>query len=186
MGVVARFEAMKLRQRFSKADLVGVHFALNVFISTTLLWIILHLYARLNPIWAISSMIAASHPDVKQAVKTFWGRITNAAVGCVVGLLFLVIGGSSDWKLPIALAVTVLLSTYVVRTQGSWWLQAPITAAIIIAADLERDSRLTDIQLGLRRVGEVMLGCVMGLAISWLMSKLWPLHKSKKEAVAVK
>ena len=97
---------MKLRQRFSKADL--------------LLWIILHLYARLNPIWAISSMIAASHPDVKQAVKTFWGRITNAAVGCVVGLLFLVIGGSNDWELPIALAVTVLLSTYVVRTQGSW------------------------------------------------------------------
>ena len=83
---------MKLRERFSRDDLVGVHFALNVFISTTLLWIILHLYARLNPIWAISSMIAASHPDVKQAVKTFWGRITNAAVGCVVGLLFLVIG----------------------------------------------------------------------------------------------
>jgi hypothetical protein len=26
----------------------------------------------------------------------------------------------------------------------------------------------------------------MGLAISWLMSKLWPLHESKKEAVAVK
>ena len=175
---------MKLRQRFSKADLVGVHFALNVFISTTLLWIILHLYARLNPIWAISSMIAASHPDVKQAVKTFWGRITNAAVGCVVGLLFLVIGGSSDWRLPLALAVTVLLSRYVVRAQGSWWLQAPITAAIIIASDLQRDSRLTDIQLGLRRVGEVMLGCVMGLAISWLMSKLWPLHESKKEAVA--
>ena len=64
---------MKLRQRFSRDDLVGVHFALNVFISTTLLWIILHLYARLNPIWAISSMIAASDPDVKQAVKTFRG-----------------------------------------------------------------------------------------------------------------
>ena len=167
---------MKLRQRFSKDDLAGVHFALNVFISTTLLWIILHLYAGLNPIWAISSMIAASDPDVKQAVKTFRGRITNAAVGCAVGLLFLVIGGSSDWKLPTALAVTVLLSTYVGRMQGSWWLQAPITAAIIIAADLQRDSKLTDIQLGLRRVGEVMLGCVMGLAISWLMSKVWPLH----------
>ena len=103
MGVVPRFEAMKLRERFSKDDLVGVHFALNVFISTTLLWIILHLYARLNPIWAISSMIAASDPDVKQAVKTFRGRITNAAVGCAVGLLFLVMGGSSSWKLPIAL-----------------------------------------------------------------------------------
>ena len=102
MGVVPRFEAMKLRQRFSKADLVGVHFALNVFISTTLLWIILHLYARLNPIWAISSMIAASHPDVKQAVKTFWGRITNAAVvvssGCYSLLSAAAAIGNFRWR----------------------------------------------------------------------------------------
>ena len=82
--------------------------------------------------------------------------------------------------------MTVLLSTYVGRMQGSWWLQAPITAAIIIAADLQRDSKLTDIQLGLRRVGEVMLGCVMGLAVSWLMSKLWPLHEVEERSCSVK
>ena len=27
---------------------------------------------------------------------------------------------------------------------------------------------------GIRRVGEVMLGCVVGLVITWFMSKVWP------------
>ena len=166
---------MNLTTFLKGADWVGVHFALNIFIATTILWLVLHLAAGLDPIWAISSMIAASHPDVKQAVKTFWGRITNAAVGCAVGLLFLVIGGSNDWRLPLALAVTVLLSSYVVRAQGSWWLQAPITAAIIIASGLEHHSDKLSIEIGLRRVAEVLFGCLLGLAVSWLISKIWPL-----------
>ena len=105
----------------------------RAFIGTTLLWLLLRHAGRLSPIWAITSMIAASDPVIKQAAKTFRGRIINALLGSVVGLFFLVAGGSSEWKLPNALAVTVLLSTYVVRVQVMWR-QAPITAAIIIAS----------------------------------------------------
>ena len=176
---------MKWLERLIGGDWLGVHFAVNVFIATTLLWLILHRAAGLNPIWAISSMIAASDPVVKQAAGTFRGRVINALVGCTVGLVFLVLGGSREWKLPIALAVTVLLSSYVVRIQVMWR-QAPITAAIVIAAGMTHHSELTALEVGVRRVGEVLLGCVVGLAVSWLMSILWPPPGVKQESVTVK
>jgi uncharacterized membrane protein YccC len=129
-------------------------------------------------------MIAASDPVIKQAAKTFRGRIINALLGCSVGLLFLVLGGSREWKLPLALAVTVLLSTYVVRVQVMWR-QAPITAAIVIAAGMTHHSELTAVEIGVRRVGEVLLGCVMGLLVSWFMSVVWPPRETRKETIQV-
>ena len=171
---------MKWLERFVRDDWLGVHFALNVFVATTLLWLILQRAAGLNPIWAISSMVAASDPVIKQAARTFRGRITNALLGCAVGLVFLVLGGSRDWKLPLALAVTVLLSTYVVRVQVMWR-QAPITAAIVIAAGMAHHSDLSAFEIGVRRVGEVLLGCVMGLVVSWAMSFIWPTPGAKQE-----
>jgi hypothetical protein len=70
-------------------------------------------------------MIAASDPQVKEAARMFKCRIINVPVGCGVGLLFLIIGGSSEWKLPFALAAIVLLSSYVIRIP-SMWRQAPL------------------------------------------------------------
>jgi uncharacterized membrane protein YccC len=166
--------------RFLRSDWVGLHFSANIFIATTLLWLILRKFAGLNPIWAISSMIAASDPVVKTAMKTFHGRIVNSLLGCAVGMLVLVIGGSNEWKLPIALSAAAFLSAYVVRVP-IMFRQAPITAAIIIASDLERHSKIGGIELGARRVAEVLFGCVVGVAVSWAMSKLWPLPDAKPQ-----
>ena len=118
--------------RFLHGDLLGVRFAINVFVASALLWFLLRHVADTNPIWAIASMVAASDPQVKEAARMFRSRIVNVLVGCTVGLLVLVVGGSSEWKLPFALAVSVLLSSYVVHIQ-TMWRQAPITAAIVIA-----------------------------------------------------
>jgi uncharacterized membrane protein YccC len=164
-------------------DWLGVHFALNVALASAALWFILRLAAGLNPIWAVSSMIAASDPIVQQAAKTFRCRLTNAMVGCVVGLLFLALPGSGAWKLPLALGVTVLLSTYVVR-MPLMWRQAPITAAIVIAAAVTHHSEMTALEIGVRRVGEVLLGCFVGLVISWVMSIVWPPPNPKKDAAS--
>ena len=167
-------------QRFVRGDWLGVHFAVNIFIATTLLWLMLHRAVGLNPIWAVSSMIAASDPVVRQAVSTVRGRVINALLGCAVGLAFLVFGGSREWKLPLAMAVTVLLSSYVVRVQVMWR-QAPITAAIVIAAGMTQSSKLTALEIGVRRVGEVLLGCIVGVAVSWLMSIIWTSPQPKNE-----
>jgi hypothetical protein len=53
------------------------------------------------------------------------------------------------------------------------WRQAPITAAIVIAAGLSRSSTLGGIHEGLHKVTEVLFGCIVGLLVSWLMSKVW-------------
>src|SRR6516225_9163749 len=108
-------------------------------------------------------------------------RITNVLVGCAGGLLVLVVGGSSEWKLPLALAVTVLVSSYVIHIR-TMWRQAPITAAIIIAAGLTHHSKLSGVEHGLHKVAEVLYGCLVGLLVSWLMSILWPIAGSRQES----
>lgn len=161
-------------ERAVRGDWNGLHLAVNIFIATTLLWLLLRTLADLNPIWAISSMVAASDPVVKQAAKTFRGRIVNSLVGSAAGMLVLVVGGPSDWKLPIAMSAAVVASSYIVR-QPTMFRQAPITAAIVIAAGLEKHSKLTGVELGVRRVGEVLLGCVVGIVVRWVMARLWPM-----------
>ena len=162
-------------------DLLGVRFAVNVFIASALLWYLLRHIADTNPIWAIASMVAASEPQVREAGRMFRSRITNVMIGCVVGLLFLVVGGASEWKLPLALAATVLVSSYLIHVQ-TMWRQAPITAALVISAGLTHNSKLTGIESGLHKVAEVIVGCLMGLMVSWLMSKLWPMPETQPKA----
>lgn len=164
---------MKWPFKFGR-DIIGIRFAVNVFIASTIVWYALANIADTNPIWAIASMIAASDPQVNEAARMFRSRIVNVLVGCAVGLLFLVVGEPTEWKLPVALAVTVLVSSYVIHIP-TMWRQAPITAAIVIAAGLSSHSKLTGVEHGLHKVAEVLFGCLVGLLVSWLMSKIWPL-----------
>lgn len=170
-------------ERLLEDDLLGVRFALNVFIGTTLVWLILKAISDTNPIWAIASMIAASDPVVKQALKTFRARIVNCLVGGLVGLVVMVIGGTSEWKLPLALAIAVLVSSYVVRIT-TMWRQAPITAAIVIASGLTRHSKITGIEHGVHKVLEVIFGCVIGILVTLAMSKIWPVKAPHTEPAA--
>jgi uncharacterized membrane protein YccC len=170
---------------YLKGDMLGVHYAVRIFVATTVLWLVLRFGGETNPIWAISSMIAVSDPEVKQAFQTFWGRILNAILGCVTGLIFLVIGGTHEWVLPFGLAITVLVSAYVVRIQVMWR-QAPITAALILTSGLVDHSRRTGMEAGLKRVAEVLLGCVVGFLVTWLISAIWPPPEPVKEETAPK
>lgn len=159
-----------------RRDTIGIRFALNVFIATTIVWYALEHIADTNPIWAIASMIAASDPQVTEAVRMFRSRIINVLVGCVVGLFFVILGGPAEWKLPLALAVTVLVSSYVIHIP-TMWRQAPITAAIVIASGLTAHSELSAVEHGLHKVAEVLFGCLVGVLVSWSMARVWPLAK---------
>ena len=131
---------MQALQRFIKGDRHPIHYAVSIFIATAMLWLLVHELAERDPIWAISSVVATSDPLMKQAVLTFRARIVNSLVGCAIGLLFIAIGGTRVIMLPFAMAVTVLLSSYIVRIR-TMWRQAPISAAFVIAAGLEFHSR---------------------------------------------
>ena len=134
-------------------DILGVRFALNVAIATLIVWYALAHIADTNPIWAIASMVASSDPQVNEAARMFRSRLINVLVGGAVGLVFLVVGGPTELVLPFALAATVLISSYVIHIQ-TMWRQAPITAAIVIAASLSSHSRVTGIDVQLVAEGE--------------------------------
>ena len=161
-------------ERFTKGDQHGLHYAVSIFFATIVLWICVHKLAKSNPVWAISSMVATSDPMMKQAVSLFRARFINTLVGCGVGLLFIAIGGSRILTLPIAMAVTVLLASYVVKIP-TMWRQAPISAAFVIAAGLEHHSRVNGLYAGSSRVAEVLFGCIVGLLSGYLVSIVWPL-----------
>ena len=175
----------KALDRFTKGDMHGMHYAVSIALATAVLWLVVKELAETNPIWAISSMVATSDPLMKTALLTFRSRIINALVGCAVGLLFIALGGTRVITLPLALAATVLLSTYVVRIQ-TMWRQAPITAAFVIAAGLEHHSRLTGLKAGVGRMAEVLFGCVVGLVVAWMVSIVWPLPEPVAAASAAK
>src|SRR5262245_51177981 len=96
-----------------KHDKAGIRFAINVSIASAIVWYVLQHVVNTNPIWGIASMIAASEPQVTEAARMFRSRMINVMIGCTVGLIFLVVGEPTEWKLPLALAAAVLISTYV-------------------------------------------------------------------------
>jgi uncharacterized membrane protein YczE len=84
------------------------------------------------------------------------------------------------------MAVTVLLSSYVVRIP-TMWRQAPISAAFVIAASLEHHSRRGGLLAGGTRMGEVLFGCFVGIVVGWIVSVVWPLpDAAPSDTAAVK
>jgi uncharacterized membrane protein YccC len=173
---------MTLFERFLVDDMRGIHYAVSIFIATTLLWILMNKLAGSSAIWAVSSMVATSDPQLKEALSTFRGRILNTVLGCAIGLLAVALG-HTDWRLPFSMAVTVLLSSYVVRVQAMWR-QAPITAAIVIAGSLEHHDKMSGMHQGVLRVGQVIIGCLVGILVAWIMSRVWPLPEARAHAAA--
>ena len=149
-------------------------FAANVFVGSTIVWAVLSQFEGVSPIWAIAAMVASTDPQVDVARRMIRSRLTNVFVGAAVGLVFLLIGGSTPWKLPFALAATVLISSYLVGVP-TMWRQAPITAALVIASGLSQHTASAGVNAALLKVAEVIFGCFVGLAVSWLLSSLLPI-----------
>jgi hypothetical protein len=168
------------RFRLERKDLIGVRFAINVALATIIVWNVLQAIGDRNPIWAIASMVAASDPQPEEARRLFECRLANVAVGSVAGLIFLLVGGVRNWTLPLALSAAVLVSSYVVRIK-TMWRQAPITAAVVIAAAITSESPAVGIRQGLHKVAEVVFGCVVGITVSLVMSKVWLIRPATEE-----
>jgi uncharacterized membrane protein YccC len=175
----------QILDRYIQGDVHGIHYAVSIFIATVVLWLTVHKMAKSDPVWAISSMVATSDPLMKQALLFLRSRIINTLVGCAVGLLFIALGGHRLIMLPLAMAVTVLLSAYVVRIQ-TMWRQAPISAAFVISAGLEYHSRKHGFTAGIGRMNEVLFGCLVGVVVAWLVSVVWPLPDPTPAAPAGK
>ena len=153
-------------------QILAIRFDVNVGISTFIVWTLLKILGLTNPVWAIVSTIACSDPQPAEAGKMFIGRFVNAIVGCTIGLIFIGIGGSKEWILPVAMATTVLVSSLIIKVKAMW-LQAPITAALVIASSIGDPTNTAGMYNGFRRIEDVLIGSCVGITVSWIMSKFW-------------
>jgi uncharacterized membrane protein YccC len=160
--------------------LLGIRFAVNVALATTVVWHSLRLVGDSSPLWAIASMVAASDPEVDKARRVFKGRVINVTIGCAVGLIAILVGGTGGGTLPLALAAAVLVSAYVVRVKDMW-AQGPITVAIVVTAGVVHSSAASGVEQGLLRAAEVFYGGCVGLVVSWLMSSVWLIQRPADE-----
>jgi uncharacterized membrane protein YccC len=162
-----------MRLSFPAHDPTGLHYAVRIFMGTALLWFLLRWAGNANPIWAVISLIVVMEPKVSGAWLAFLSRTANTVIGCAAGLLFLLLDRNADWILPAAVAVTVLVCTYLVRLPLSWRI-APVTAALVIASDMADPTPWGGLEIALRRTGEVLLGSAAALLVTWLVSMVWP------------
>jgi uncharacterized membrane protein YccC len=179
-----RAEALAERIGLSYDRLLGLRFGINVLIATSIVWFALRKIGDPSPMWAIAAVVAASDPEPEAARTLFRSRTINVLVGCGVGFVFLLFGSGKPRMVPVSIAFTVLISTYLVRVK-TMWRQAPITAAIVIAAGIAGASTTAGIVRGLHRVAEVLFGSLVGMSVSWLMSNLWLVRKPDKQATDV-
>jgi uncharacterized membrane protein YccC len=162
---------------FPHQGAIAWRFAANVFVGSVIVWAVLSRFEGVSPIWAIAAMIASTDPQVDVARRMIRSRLINVLVGAAVGLTFLLVGGSTPWKLPFALATTVLISSYLLHIK-TMWRQAPITAALVIATGLSKRSSSAGFDAALLKVAEVVFGCLVGVTVSWLISRVWPLPET--------
>ena len=158
----------------------GLHYPTNVLLGTLILWVVLRGLGDSNPVWAIISFIVVSDRDVHVAWPNFVARFANTVIGCVTGVICLLVFGLKDWLLPPALALTSLVCTSVIRTSGSWKI-APATSALIITSALVGHSSRVGFEQALRRAGEVLCGSLVALIISWVLSRFWPAPADLRE-----
>jgi uncharacterized membrane protein YccC len=149
-------------------------FAANVFIGSTLVWAVLSLFEDVSPVWAMASMISSTDPQMDVATRMIRSRLTNVSVGAAVGLAFMAVGGTTPWKIPLALVATVLISSYLVRVPTTWR-QAPITATLVLVSGMSLESAAAGFHVALLKVAEVVFGCLVGFGVSWLLSYILPL-----------
>jgi hypothetical protein len=76
-----------------------------------------------------------------------------------------------------------LVSTWFVRIK-TMWRQAPITAAIVIAAALSSQSDLIGYEQGLRKVGQVLFGSLVGMLVSWTTARFWLMRPPADQGLA--
>lgn len=145
--------------------------ASDIFWGTLVLWVVLRGIGDRNPIWAIISFIVVSDPDLHIAWPSFISRFFNTLTGCVIGILSLAIFGPVEWILPLALALTVLVCTNLIKTPGSWKI-GPATTALVLTSALVEKSSAVGFEQSLRRAEEVLLGSLVALLLSWATSKI--------------
>jgi uncharacterized membrane protein YccC len=152
--------AQRLHRRLS-----GLRYALRVLIAGAIVWFVLAVLAHADPLWGLISAVVVTDLKMQSAMTNFVSRMLNTLIGCAAGLLFLWLFGAEPWSVLLAMALSVIISTDVVRVPISWRI-APITTAIVMIPAFLSHSAHAGLLAALERTGDVVLGSAVAVAVS--------------------
>ncbi len=115
--------------------------------------------------WAVISAILVMQSNLGRALASGWARIIGTFVGASLGVLSLVLLGTSSLSLGVGIFLTIFICAYFMGLHESFRLAA-VTAAIVILFGRTADSPLL---LGLERFIEIVLGVGVAMAVSWFV-----------------
>jgi uncharacterized membrane protein YccC len=157
-----------------RKPLSGVFYAVRVLIVTTIVWLVLTVLGDDNPIWGLISLVTVSEPELETTVFNFKSRFLNTIIGAAIGLALLVAipkPYEQYWAVPVGMAAAVLFCTAVFAAPGNWKI-APITVGLVMAAGVREQSRAVGLETAWKRTGEVLLGSLVAVAVTWVALRL--------------
>ena len=112
--------------------------------------------------WALLSILLILSPDVKDSVSLAFTRIKANIIASIAGLLCLLISPSNMWSISAALVISMSLC-YLFKLDAG--IRSALAASVIIMLHQE-GKHFWD--TALERVFAVLIGCFLGLAITYL------------------
>lgn len=123
--------------------------------------------------WSLVSVAITISPDSSN--KLAYDRIIANTLGCAVALLIYPIHAASLLLLCLGVAITIVTGTLLKLTNV---LRTAIAALVII---IITEGEHRNWQIALERVGCVITGCVVALAITLLFNRVQHFYNRKKE-----
>lgn len=159
---------------------IGVRYALRIAAGILVAWIVFRQFGVTYPIWAIITVVTVSEIELRASYLETRGRVAHTGVGCAIGLLALELVGAGIWQLCIACVVASLVSFYLVNL-GTNWRTAPVATVIVMARGIQQFSKWAGYQAAIERTIEVLGGCIIALAVTWVAAKLWPTRSTEAQ-----
>lgn len=164
-------------------ELTGVRYALRIAAGIIVAWIVFREFGVTYPIWAIITVVTVSEIELRASFLETRGRVVHTAAGCAIGLVALELVGAGIWQLCIACVAASLVSFYLVHLGGTWR-TAPVATVIVMARGIQQFSKYAGYQAAIERTLEVLGGCIIALAVTWVAAKFWPTRAAAAQSAA--
>jgi uncharacterized membrane protein YccC len=162
------FRMLLLMQR----RMSGLRYATRMLISGVIVWLILAVVFKTDPLWGLISSVVVTEVKAASAWNAFISRLMNTVIGCAVAMAFLKVAGASEWSVLAAMAVATIVSADLVKVPISWRI-APITAAIVMLPAYASHSAHAGLTAALQRTGEVIIGSAVAVGVSYATAGLF-------------
>ena len=130
--------------------------------------------------WCLISVVLVLSPDGKDAVELSLTRIKANLVGAATGTLILLSQIPSPWNIPVGAGLSLFICDQLKLNAGA---RSTLTAVIIILLHPE-GAHLWDSALS--RIIAVIVGCILGLLITYVFHSIYKIKEPALNSEAVK